>query len=33
MRWNQDALRRIEAIVVGIMLAIIAIAYIVSKWG
>ena len=31
MRWNQDTLRRVEAIVVGIVLAIIAIAYVVSK--
>ena len=31
MRWNQDSLRRVEAIVVGVVLAIIAIAYLVSK--
>lgn len=31
MRWDQDALRRVEAIVVGIVVAIIAIAYVVSK--
>ena len=31
MRWNQDSLRRVEAIVVGIVVAIIAIAYVVSK--
>jgi hypothetical protein len=31
MRWNQDQLRRVEAIIVGIVIAIVALAYVVSK--
>jgi hypothetical protein len=31
MRWNEDGLRRVEAIIVGIVIAIVAIAYLVSK--
>jgi hypothetical protein len=31
MRWNEDKLRRVEAIVVGVVIAIVAIAYVVSK--
>jgi hypothetical protein len=30
-RWNEDKLRRVEAIVVGVVIAIVAIAYVVSK--
>jgi hypothetical protein len=31
MQWNQGSLRRVEAIIVGIVVAIVAIAYAVSK--
>ena len=31
MRWDENSLRRVEAIVVGIVIAIVAIAYAVSK--
>jgi hypothetical protein len=31
MRWNEGTLRRVEALIVGIMIAIVLVAYVVSK--
>jgi hypothetical protein len=31
MRWNERTLRRVEAVIVGIVIAIVVIAYVVSK--
>ena len=31
MRWNERTLRRVEALIVGIVIAIVAVAYVVSR--
>ena len=31
MRWNETTLRRVEAVIVGIVIAIVVVAYVVSK--
>jgi hypothetical protein len=31
MRWNEGTLRRLEALIVGIVIAIVVVAYVVSK--